>query len=353
MNFTNTTPVPASFLVSEIAGKPARFGMVVAKATYRFDAGGPFDLDSNDPFPIFPADVPTPLGLLPRDDLPRNDPAFEVIVLGQAYSPRGRAVGQLRVHLRVGNVERDMIVFGDRLWQSGGNIGSPKPFTRMPLTWERAFGGSADILIDLDSPVTVADPTNRLGKGFDHTQSVEGLRQTFTPPNGYPQYDSTRPLPNLEDPAALISKWDDVPRPICWSTVPLDLGLHAVRSIDPVETHKVLSGTSVRSALFHRAHPDWVISVPPVEAVVVADGLTAEGPFAFAIQKLRVLVDWIIHKEHGTSELVPQMLVILPDQKRYYLVFRCLVDVAFHPEVERSVRLRLAEGWNRPSLSRN
>jgi hypothetical protein len=352
MNFTNTTPVPASFLVSEVAGKTARFGMVVAKATYRFDSRGPFDVDSADPIPIYPGDVPTPLGLLPRDDLPRSDPAFEVIVLGHAHAPRGRSAGQLSLHLRVGEVKRELIVFGDREWQSGGRVGSPKPFTKMPLTWDRAFGGSADILIDRDSPVTVADPTNRLGKGFDHTRAVEGLGATFNPPEGYPRYDSKRPLPNLEDPAALIANWDDTPRPICWATVPLDLGLHARRSIDPNESKEGLPEAGISPAMFHRAHPDWVISIPPAETVVVADGFLPEGPFAFAIHKLKVLVDWIIDKEQGTSELVPQMLVMLPDQKRYYLVFRCLVDVAFRPGVERSVRLRLTEGWHQPTTSR-
>lgn len=353
MNLINTTPVPASILVSEIEGNPTRFGMVVAKATYRFESSGPFDLDISDPVPIFRGDVPTPVGLLPRDDLPRSDPAFEVIVLGHAYAPRGKATGQVRVHLGIGGVSRELVVFGDRVWQPGGRIGSPIPFTQMPLTWDRAFGGSADILIDKDSSVTVADPTNRLGKGFDHTRAIEGLRQTFDPPAGYPRCDLTRPLPNLEDPAALIAKWDDAPRPACWATVPLDLGLHAVRSIDPHLPLDVLPDANLRPELFHRAHPDWVISLPQAGTVVVIDGLLPDGPVAFPIHKLRVLADWIIDKEHGTSELVPQMLVILPDQKRYYLVFRCLVNVAFRPEVERSVRLRLAEGWYQPTLAKS
>jgi hypothetical protein len=353
MNLVNTTPVPASILVSEIEGNPSRFGMVVAKATYRFDSSGPLDVDIIDPVPIFPGDVPTPVGLLPRDDLPRSDPAFEVIVLGHAYAPRGRATGQVRVHLGVGGESRDLVVFGDRVWQASGRIGPPVPFTQMPLTWDRAFGGSADILIDKDSPVTVADPTNRLGKGFDHTRAVEGLRQTFNPPEGYPRCDLHRPLPNLEDPAALIAKWEDAPRPVCWGTVPLDLGLHAVRSIDPVVPQDYPPDANIRPALFHRAHPDWVISLPPTGAVVVIDGLTHDGPVAFPIHKLRVLADWIIDKENGTSELVPQMLVILPDQQRYYLVFRSLVNVAFRPGIERSVRLRLAEGWYQPTPVRS
>ena len=134
MNLTNSTPIPASILVSEIEGNPARFGMIVAKATFRFDSRGPFDVDMTEPFPIFPTDIPTPVGLLPRDDLPRGDSAFEVIILAHAYAPGGRATGRTQVHLRVGSESRDLTVFGDRKWQPDGRIGAPIPFTRMPLT---------------------------------------------------------------------------------------------------------------------------------------------------------------------------------------------------------------------------
>ena len=44
--------------------------MVVAKATYHIDAAGAARLDGEDAIPIFDRDIATPLGLLPRDDLP-------------------------------------------------------------------------------------------------------------------------------------------------------------------------------------------------------------------------------------------------------------------------------------------
>src|SRR4029077_7166797 len=107
----------------------------------------------------------------------------------------------------------------------------------------------------------------------------------------------------------------------------------------------------VKPDVFHRADPDWLIDVPQPGSAVVLDGLTADGLAAFNLPKLRVLADWIVRDETGTSELIPQCLVVLPEQKRFYVVYRFIAAVAFEPEVERSLRLRLAEGWYKPPAS--
>lgn len=350
MELVNATPLPAKLLVSEQPGQEQRWSMIAAKATYRFDSAGPLDLETAEPVPLLPGDAPTPFGLLPRDDLPRNDPEFEVVVLGQAHAPKKKAT-QMRVKLRVGSVQRELAVFGDRVWQGAGperRIGPPAPFAKMPLVWERAYGGKADILIDADSPVAVADPVNQYGKGFDHTKAVEGLRETFSPPPGYPKFDPVRPLPNLEDPKALIANWDDLPRPLCWATLPMDLGPHVARLGTTGQAADGTPAMEVGPGAFHRAHPDWVIPLPKAGSAVVLDGLTADELVAFHLPRLRVLVDWIVGGETGTSELVPQMLVLLPEQRRFYLVYRFVAAMAFQPEVERSLRLRLAEGWYQP-----
>lgn len=352
MELVNTTPVSARLIVAAVSGFPARFGMIAAKATYRFDATGPFDLATAEPVALLLIDVPTPLGLLPRDDLPRADPAFEVIVLGQAHAPGGKPTAQMQVKIRVGPERRELLVTGDRVWEGTGKdrrIGRAAPFTRMPLTWDRAFGGSADVLVDKDSPVTVSDPVNRLGKGFDHVRQAEHLRAMLTPPEGYPKFDAGRPLPNLENPAAPIANWDDAPRPACWATVPMDLGLHAQRGMEPQPDADGFPGTEVKPALLHRAHPDWVIPVPPAGSPVVLDGLTPDDLVAFRIHPLQVLADWTVGTETGVSELAPQMLVILPEQRRYTLTYRFVTNAFFRPEVERSIRLRLAEGWAKSS----
>lgn len=354
MDLVNSTPLTANLLVSEVKGFPARFGVVAAKATYRFDATSPFDLVTEDPLPLLPIDVPTPFGLLPRDDLPRADSAFEVIVLGQAHAPGGKPTTHMSVRLRVGKHQRELLVFGDRKWEGNGasrRIGAATPFTTMPLSWQHAFGGTADILVDKDSPVQVADPVNRLGKGMDPGPQIEGLRHMLTPPDGYPRCDAPRFLPNLEDPVSPIERWEDAPRPVAWSAVPMDLALHTQRAMVPQPDEDGFLGMEVKPDLLHRASPDWIIPVPAAESPVVLDGLTNDGLTAFRLQPLRVLGDWIVGKETGVTDLAPQMLVIMPEERRYTVTYRFVTNAYFAPGVERSMRLRLAEGWRRPGAN--
>jgi hypothetical protein len=350
MQLVNQTPVPARLLVTPMDGQPHRFGMIVAKATYRFDAAGPLDLVADDPVPLFEKDTPTELGLLPRDDLPRRGPQFEVILLGKAHAPGGKPAEKMTVGLTVGAERRELLVHGDRVWETkvlGRQIGPPVPFTTMPLTWARAYGGAAEVQIDRDAPVEVTDPMNRYGRGFNVQPLAENLRAMFTPPRGYPQYDPVRPLPNVEAVASPIGRWEDAPRPACWATVPMDIGLQAERSVGgPPEGSDDFTQVRMKPGMFLRAHPDWVLAgPPPAGAAITLEGLTPAGRRTVPLPRLRVVADWVIGDRRGATALEPQMLVLLPEQERLYLLYRHLFDLFPQADRERSARLRLEEGW--------
>jgi hypothetical protein len=66
----------------------------------------------------------------------------DVIVNGAAHAPRGTALRQLDVSLRVGDIRKNVRVFGNRFWGVGAAwITAPEPFESMPLRFEHAFGG--------------------------------------------------------------------------------------------------------------------------------------------------------------------------------------------------------------------
>jgi hypothetical protein len=353
LDLVNKTPLAARLVVAEVRDDPVRIGVVTAKATYRLTAKGA-ELDTQDPFPLFNEDTPTELGLLPRDDLPRRDPAFEVILLGAAHGFGGRAVEVQRVGLAVGSERRELLVYGDRVWErglGGARISNPMPFSRMPLTYENAFGGTAVILVDREAPVLLSDPRNPAGKGIDPGPTAEALGKQLRAPAGYPIYEKTRRLPNIESPKALIERWEDAPDPAGWATVPLSTATHALRAID-TSAMAPAKGPSPRppplvlqDGIFHRAHPDWVIRRPERGAKVVLDGLAPEGRIEFRLPALRVLGDYVVDEQEGTLELDPHMLVLLPEQSRFYLVYRASFNLVFEPGAERCVRLRMAEGW--------
>lgn len=354
MDLVNSTPLPARLFVTELSEAEPRVGALVAKATFRFDAGS-VALEREDPVPIFEADEETDVGLLPRDDLPTfEQESFQVILLGSARPRGGEPVPALTLALGVGAVQRTLSVWGDRRWEGRGTADDPRrisearPFTRLPLTWARAFGGSTGVLVDVDSPVRVSDYRNPAGRGHDPTAAALQLGESLGAPKGYPRWVQERPLPNLEDPRAPIRRWEDAPDPYCWATLPLDSGLHARRLMHLPDDPAGGEPPRIAPEATHRAHPDWVIALPEAGAWVRIHGVSPGGEIAFRLPRLRVLADYVVGARTGERELRPRLLVLLPDEGRGYLVYRHQFTYPFEEGQERSMRLRLDEGWYSP-----
>ena len=124
-------------------------------------------------------------------------PQGEVLLAGSARAPATRPVQAMDVAFRVGPVARTIRVFGDRVWQEGamGRMPSaPIPYTEMPLSAGRAFGGP-----DF--------PENPAGRGH----GAAALLRLGRP----------APLPNLEDPARSLARIDEAPPPMLTGPVEL------------------------------------------------------------------------------------------------------------------------------------
>jgi hypothetical protein len=125
-------------------------------------------------------------------------PATDVALLGHGYPPKGVAT-ELLVTLRVGPLEKRVRVIGDRHWTKsvvGTTASKPTPFERLPLVWERAFGGWDRS--NADPAKHAFEPRNPVGTGFrsKHGRFEEGTR-----------------LPNLEDPERPLKSHGDSPPP--------------------------------------------------------------------------------------------------------------------------------------------
>lgn len=126
-------------------------------------------------------------------DLVLTKTTTDVSVVGHAYAPPRQLATELDVGFRVGPVRKLLKVFGDREWRHAGRSG-PQPFSKMPLVYERAFGGSDPLSKQPDRDWEWRNP---VGTGFavsrDHATGLA--------------------LPNVEYPDALIRSWSDRPRP--------------------------------------------------------------------------------------------------------------------------------------------
>lgn len=360
MQLFNQTPLVARVDTSEVARDQPRIGTVTAKATFRFSAAGHVELETQEPLPLLNADQQTPLGLLPSDFEPRRDPAFEVILLGHAYAPNAHPVESLRVSLSVGAARRELVVFGDRAWarvgQAPPTMTRPLPFTRIPLTYERAFGGTKLAKIDAASEMDLSDPINPHGRGFDAEYWAHNLGQLLRAPPGYPRLDGyRRDLPNLEDPRIPVTRWQDAPEPACWATTPRDVCIHAVRRArgagDRVDeaTQRPADGPRTLPAYedhLYRAHPDWVIAAPEAAPLIRLQNLVDErANVEFQLLDQRVVADYVIEGRNGTRALTPQMVLLLPDERRFSLLYRMSFTFGFSPGDERAFRLRLEPSW--------
>jgi hypothetical protein len=127
-------------------------------------------------------------------------PSTDVVMVGEAWAPNQRPASQVDVTLAVGGVKKSVRVFGDRIWSNGLaglTMTSPVPFEKMPLIYERAFGGIHEA--DQEKAETLYESRNPSGCGFvgkRQRNEIDGMK-----------------LPNLEDPAHLIAKPGDQPPP--------------------------------------------------------------------------------------------------------------------------------------------
>jgi len=131
-------------------------------------------------------------------DLSRTKVATDVILHGHAHAPGGRMVKELEVGLMVGPVRKFLRVTGDRRWRIGAtgmSMSNPAPFAKIPLVYERAYGGADAFACDDARPAW--DMRNPVGCGYALKESnLEGV-----------------PAPNIEYPQFSVEKWDDRPPP--------------------------------------------------------------------------------------------------------------------------------------------
>lgn len=128
-------------------------------------------------------------------------PGTDIIVNGMACAPGGNATERLLATVSLQKLTSSVAVFGDRYWD-GNRISRPIPFSRKPIIWENAFGGSYR---HPESSRTVSYSYNPIGKGW-------------TPPGQTPLAGA--PLPNIEWPNQLITRPDACPAPAGFGALP-------------------------------------------------------------------------------------------------------------------------------------
>ncbi|RJR31771.1 MAG: DUF2169 domain-containing protein [Desulfobacteraceae bacterium] len=113
----------------------------------------------------------------------------EVLVTGKCFAPRGTVRPASEVRIRIGDLEKRLVLFGNRYWKGAGaarTITVPEPFAEMAVSWGNGFGG----------------------QGYEKNPVGKGIQPVLLPDGR-----SLVPLPNIEDPVHLIGSPEDRPNP--------------------------------------------------------------------------------------------------------------------------------------------
>ena len=175
--------------------------VVVVKGTFDICPDGSTKIADKQEDPLLACQYtgePGKSSLLYEADLTPSKPATDVILNGHVYAPAGKPTRSTLATLTVGSHSKSIEAFGDRRWKKGllGGLSltRPEPFEKLPLVYERAFGGWDSV--DKDKSKHRLYSKNPIGSGFWVTK----------------EHAVDKPLPNFEDPRELISSWKDRPR---------------------------------------------------------------------------------------------------------------------------------------------
>src|SRR5262245_46225213 len=196
----NKTPFPADYAwVLDRDGN--KLWLVVVKATFDVQRDGSCRIGAEQTAIRQMAETYGDFGKTSvryETDLAGVKPATDVLVHGDAIAPHGQRVTELDVSVRVGAIKKRLRVIGDRVWETGMlgiRMSAPRQFERMPLVYERAYGGwdrSA-----ADEAQHRLERRNHVGTGFACRE--EGCVVSS--------------VAKVEDPDHLIARWSDRPAP--------------------------------------------------------------------------------------------------------------------------------------------
>jgi len=325
LQLRNTTPYAAErTIVMDKVGEKS--WVVAVKATYRVTVDGTTEL-SEAQTPIFYSaehiGEPGKSSIRYEADLIPTKPSTDVIINGHAYAPGGTRADTVDVSIHVGPLTKTLRVFGDRQWYAAvsGRLrpSSPASFERMPLIYERAFGGW-----DRTNP----DPAkqrlysqNPIGSGFTtNEKQLEG-----------------QALPNVEYPEHLISAWNDRPAPA---------GFGAIASY---WSPRLESGGTYDDAWMENKFPllpddfdsRFHLCAPSDQQVaghlrggdiVALKNLTESGSLQFVLPKVHLAFSTWFGKQKQEHRASLQTVIIEPDVPQVILVWQ--TSLACHHQLD-------------------
>jgi len=317
MDLINATKMQASYTMG-IEPDGRELLVVVVKGTFNIpkDGGEPTLLEQQ--VPLIDADVctgePGYSAPLYEIDYAPYKGHCDVLLNGNAYAPNGRPVRKVPVKLRVGTLNKEFDVIGDRFWQvskGGYSQTYPNTFIQMPISYDLAFGGSDNQ--HPDKSKHSAYMPNPIGHGYHVNISYELMHG--------------KPLPNTEERGKPISIPAGKYKPMAfgvygrgWEPRYRYGGTYDQNWIDNVFP---FLPSDFNPAYYQAAPLDQQIKYLTGGEVVELDNLSPQGRTVFRLPKKEVPVVFF-RKKGGKEETqaVADTLLLEPDLNRFTITWR-------------------------------
>lgn len=315
MDLLNSTPFLAiPSILSDRHG--AETLLVIVKGTWRTCRDGTLSV-ADEQVPVRLASIylddPTSSSLIHDTDVVLEKPGTDCILLGHAWAPKVR-VGSVDVTFAIGPVRRTVRVFGERIWMKCMgmvSISKPAPFEKIPLVWERAFGGADTSWPDpKEHEFCLANPA---GLGLLAKKSkleIDGMR-----------------LPNLEDPAYHIRKPFDRPRPAGFGPIPphwLPRSSYAGTCDDQWRKYVSPLPPEDMDPRFHSSATPHLVSTRHLSGTeqVLVENASRHGMLGFTLPGFTPRVSVTIGATNHELKMQLDTVIVEPDEERIVLAWR-------------------------------
>jgi len=240
--------------------------------------------------------------------------ACDVLLVGSAHAPAGKAVTRMRVRLQVGPMVKEAEVVGPRVWNANVatiSTSEPEHFTCLPLSYDVAFGG-ADRHAEDESEHDAYLP-NPAGCGWHKhlkTQWVDGSA-----------------LPNLEVPGQPVTDPGGRYSPVSFG--PLARGWPARARFAGTYDQKWLDDVfpflpaDFDERYYQAAPEDQQLALPKGPLEVVLNGFTPDGERRFMLPYFDAPVH-VFPKRGEREDLLASLDTIAfePDAERFTMSWR-------------------------------
>jgi hypothetical protein len=340
MHFVNDSPLQAGWCLGfQLDGRETV--VVAIKGTYSLDPPADPQLAAEQ-VPLTKADEFTgePGSSAPRyeTDYSHRKLLCDVLVNGSAHAPGGKPAEVVTVGLHLGPIKKRFEVIGDRIWSrniAGLAPSAPRRFVKLPISYDRAYGGvdvsaqKADVDSYVDNPVGVGYyPKSKgdklIGKPLPNTQEIG--RPAVDPKGAYRPMSFSPAGRNFKFRAQYVGTYDKK-----W-----------------LETRVPLLPLDFDYRYYQCAAEDQQMPYPVGGEPVVLENLTPAGVTRFQLPTRQVPVLFVPHQ--GQSKQVAAVIdtvLIEPDLGRFSLTWRAWLPLAKSIfEIERVIIGKTAQEFD-------